>query len=134
MICCEIVVKMLQRWYFSFNSLQRDNTYINTYINIYIYIYIQGHVSQPKLKMYGILDQHARYNKFVESGSNSQVLVYGQQLTRVFHDQVKMNWVYQRVLVLGTVRGAFSGASCVIGVFQPSFYLPSPPFIVVSFS
>ena len=37
MICCEIVVKMLWRWYFSFNSLQRDNTYIN------IYIYIGSH-------------------------------------------------------------------------------------------
>ena len=45
-----------------------------------------------------------------------------------------MNWVYQRGLILGTVWGAFSGASCVIGVSAPPlFCLPPTSFIVFSF-
>ena len=54
--------------------------------------------------------------------------MHGQQLTRCFHDRAEVNCVYQRGLVLGTVRGAFSGSSCLIGVFSPPFSLPPPSF------
>ena len=46
----------------------------------------------------------------------------------VLHDQAEMSWVYQRRLVIGTVRGAFSGASGMIGVSAPLSCLPPPPF------
>ena len=44
-----------------------------------------------------------------------------------------MNWVYQRRLVLGTVRGTFSSAPRVLGVSAPFSVSLHSLFIVVSF-
>ena len=47
----------------------------------------------------------------------------------VLYDQVETNWVYLRGLVLGTVWGAFFGASGVLGGLHPASLFLFTPFL-----